>query len=526
MAVSINTLIENSTDISLSVEFGSETHLTWVSERRARRYLVRNALDTGILDREDGLVETILSWEDGKDKVDSLVDLISKRVGLETNSLRNSGWGWVYLTERQVDQTERVEHYKGLAQFLGFINAVENSVNEQGRPSYPALRAINARARSGRGHNSPATGRFVHEYGAVTHRMNRGGKSPGALERKVWAVKEAALTKHGKRISFEMALEAISVTGLRTSKAATVAVAQCYGYSPRSFREAREIVTSLILGGAPAPTKGMRYYVSHNEVVPSEIGTTWEGYKTLRKRGWGWSILCHGLSPWQVSEIASISETRVIEIGNGHGYYLSDGRVVEQLSLEEISELPDNGNFSTANFAVEKFGVRGLSPRILQALYQEEITTLPDTETLDGVVSIQVSKTKRLNDVVFYQVIGNHGKCWVFKHPTLGSYHANWRDDFKRAFTYAQQAFGKRGRDNVSTSNIEEVLGDTSLCHLVYLDDSRAVGNCSIGTRQWIKNQGLEGETLISLEKLYELAKGNTLAMNVVKGVVGQILHP
>ena len=225
-----------------------------ITSKKLEAYAVRYAVDRGWLNPEEA-AEQPYSWSGN---VTPGIDNLSLSLGLEKNSLRNSGWGFCYLgDEEDVSESRKADRYLAVAQFLGFMIALE-STNEEGKLNYPALAAIQRRARSGRGHNSPATGKFVHQYNAVRYKMNKGEKSPGALERKIWAVKEAALKKHRVHISFEMALEAIGVVGLHAvSKAATVAYALKLGgasyeywsedFSPfRTYKEAREFVVNVI----------------------------------------------------------------------------------------------------------------------------------------------------------------------------------------------------------------------------------------------------------------------------------------
>ena len=178
------------------------------------------------------------------------LDEISNYWKLESNTLRNSGWGFCYLgDEEDLTRDEVAGRYLQVARFFGFMQTL---VHGEG---LVALRTINARAFSGWGHNSPRTGKFVHEYNIV--RFSKGKySSPYKLEKMIWATKEKALTKHGIKISFEQALEALGVTK-STSKAATVAAYNKLGLfrdfgSCKSYRHARDSMVAYYQDKAEA----------------------------------------------------------------------------------------------------------------------------------------------------------------------------------------------------------------------------------------------------------------------------------
>lgn len=148
------------------------------------------------------------------------------------------------------------------------------------RHSYPALRSIALRALSGRGANSPATGKALPEYKGFFN------NSVAKVERTIWAVKETALTKHNIKISFELALEAISIVGVRAvSKAATVAFALKLGAYVRSYRDARDFVVSYLTAKSNDDVKVIDGVESFGHVKVFEKGAI-TGFSCFVKEVW------------------------------------------------------------------------------------------------------------------------------------------------------------------------------------------------------------------------------------------------
>lgn len=214
------------------------------------KFLVKLGVKWGIITPEEA---NEYNWSMGGNAVYG-IDALSDNLGLEANTLRNS----FYPKGAYKDDYNKAEVslvYSKLSQWLGFMAAIysiDGPDDDNLKPVYPALCSINNRALSGNGHNSPATGIFVHEYHVVTL---KGILNPGYLERKIWAVKEAALRKHNVHVRFEDALHALGLPGCsNVGKSATAAVAIKMQKNKRglytdlrSYREAREFLVGYLL---------------------------------------------------------------------------------------------------------------------------------------------------------------------------------------------------------------------------------------------------------------------------------------
>jgi hypothetical protein len=278
------------------------------------------------------------------------------------------------------------------------------------RPAYPALYAIQTRAFSGRGTNSPASGATLIRYRFVKRMFEKGYMSPGFIEVRVWRVVKAAKAKHGKRISFEAALYGLGVTS-QIGKAATVAVAAHLKYS-----------------------KGR---------LPSDL---------IR--------------------------------------YNSDG-------------------FRTYKEARD---------------FLVKLLTIP-SQDFDGVKTKILSSVKKVGKINVERALilidSVHEKRWdegfIAIHPILGSYHS-WpaaHNNLKEFLKHTLWAFKARKENMAKIETFKEVM-DPDKGILVFLEDSYKAGNCQPGTQAWMKEHGLEGQKIVPLYRLVELAKYNELAMNVV----------
>lgn len=203
-----------------------------ITQKHRELYLCQLAMKDGILSDFSGGVKTFPR----KDSLDELSD----KLGLEKNTLRNSCVCKYWVSDVKVSSLEeRNDAYMDVARAYGRLKAIAES------PDLVALRAINSRALSGKGHNARRTGMFVHQYDIL---LRAKGKymSPHKIEKMIWAVREKALTKHGQKISFEQALQALGFSK-STSKAATIAVAckrgwmDHLGWHQINFRVARSL---------------------------------------------------------------------------------------------------------------------------------------------------------------------------------------------------------------------------------------------------------------------------------------------
>ena len=197
--------------------------------------------------------------------------------------MRNSWWGFCYLGDKKLVGQEISSRYRDVARIFGFMYSIAKD------ESLFALRAINKKALSGRGHNSPATGDFVHEYRLV--RFSKGKyNSPYKIEKMIWATVKKAYTKHKIKISFEMALSALGITK-NTSKAATVATYKKLGLERdfgtcKSFRQGREALTVYYIAKAKAKAKGLTSFILKNETKEFRFSYRMDGsYSVVDSKG-------------------------------------------------------------------------------------------------------------------------------------------------------------------------------------------------------------------------------------------------
>ncbi|MCF6330979.1 MAG: hypothetical protein L3I99_05470 [Sulfurimonas sp.] len=221
--------------------------LHYVNKLRLDEYAVRYAHAKGMI--EGDLISLIKPHEGiwGGTQLEGIREL-SSALGMEDNSLYNGAWGFSFKG-RSYDLTndEKSLQYLAIAQYVSFLDSVMNDKNEKGKDKYPALKGIQTRAYSGRGHNSPATGLFIGASKALRFKMNGGAKSPGKLERMIWAVKEKALSKHKIKVSFEDALVGIGIGGMNVSKSATCAAANKLGVVGNRYSECRDALIVEIM---------------------------------------------------------------------------------------------------------------------------------------------------------------------------------------------------------------------------------------------------------------------------------------
>jgi hypothetical protein len=116
-----------------------------------------------------------------------------------------------------------------------------------------ALASIGKRSNNGRGYNGLSTGKQLIDYKAFSNNSIR------RIENRIWSTRDVGIARHNIVLSFENILEAIGIVGVTCSvgKLAMVAYSIRIGYSPKSYRDARECVIAYINRGKLTNTSGI-----------------------------------------------------------------------------------------------------------------------------------------------------------------------------------------------------------------------------------------------------------------------------
>ncbi|MEA3453609.1 MAG: hypothetical protein U9R12_01620 [Candidatus Caldatribacteriota bacterium] len=108
------------------------------------------------------------------------------------------------------------------------------------------------------------------------------------------------------------------------------------------------------------------------------------------------------------------------------------------------------------------------------------------------------------------------GFLFVIGEDSFHMPHSHGWGRGKSGWSQAIRVLKSRREFRKENLKIENMFSKDS-CHLIYMSDSLAAGNCEVGTREFMRKHGLEGQ-IAPLEQVYKIALGgNNLAMNAVK---------
>ena len=407
---------------------------------------------------------------------------LSEEIGMENNTLhdflRTNGFN-----KGRCKHSERGLKVLKLREFVGFHKALFKS------DGYSPLKEIHNRARSGCGHNSPYTNKFLYEYGLFKERGFFA--SPQAIDKILWKVTDAFKRITGRRVSFELALDAMEYS-LVPRKAVIIMLVNRAGIITSSYKEARDSLVEL-----------MPKLKELNLTLGDLLNRQW----WMEDAYWKSSL---NLESGSIEKLA-IQKATNGKVGDFIGSYNDAIYWVKRLTHDKKCILPK----WLRDIEYQHPSLRGLtnnSKTVLRWLKSKKVmvdgvpTNILRTFNRQGI-KIQKAEWVKTDYIV---------NGFLFTYNDGFTYH-NSSNDFKWASELAHNAH-LQWLTNKPVSNLLKEFEEVSklACPLLTLETSLNAGNCESGTLAWLSQRGLPTEGIIGLQKLIHLLEDDDRRFKMV----------